>query len=185
MEAYVKIVPAGPEHLETVLANSQRTYDEHHIHFPTFIGPSIRAVIASQIHTAIGGGCTEDSPERLDLLVIETERGIAGHALLSTTPALSQPSFSQNLMQIVDISLAPAFRGKGLGKQLLEKIVQLGTSRKISVIAAQVWHGNDAGHRLFLSANFDKAASHFGKRLLQQLRLSRPSDIYTFRPSRA
>ena len=79
--------------------------------------------------------------------VIETEYTLAGYSLLLTRSG-------SHAARLYSIAVAPAFRGQGMGKRLLDDLVAQSRARGCDEIRLEVREDNEAAIRLYRDYGF-------------------------------
>jgi ribosomal-protein-alanine N-acetyltransferase len=85
--------------------------------------------------------------------VFESANEVAGYAVLM--PVLEE-------VQLLDIGIARPFQRKGLGKKLLEELLELARTQKFERVILEVRVTNIAANALYKSAGFTKAGLRRG-----------------------
>lgn len=60
----------------------------------------------------------------------------------------------QALLNIHDFAVSPAFRGQGIGRQLLQHLENLARARQCCKLTLEVLHGNQLAQKLYRSVGF-------------------------------
>jgi ribosomal-protein-alanine N-acetyltransferase len=82
-------------------------------------------------------------------LVVEENSQVLGYVIATTR--------TYNLGHIISVAVHPEYRGKGLGKLLMENIIDLLTRKGISTIRLEVRRGNVVAQRLYEKFGFNLA----------------------------
>lgn len=83
--------------------------------------------------------------------VLETEHGISGHAVLSLMAA--------GECHILNLCVAPALQGRGLGRALLSHLLDLARERGVRTALLEVRPSNTAALALYASVGFNEIGS--------------------------
>ena len=71
--------------------------------------------------------------------------------------------FARRFCEIDQIVVVPAHRRKGIGKALIEQVVQDARARSILELELSSWAFNTEAHRLFQAAGFRPRQLRFGR----------------------
>jgi ribosomal protein S18 acetylase RimI-like enzyme len=84
-------------------------------------------------------------------LVAEAGGEVIGYAFVRRMALLDLPG----LLYILDISIRPDWRGRGVGRRLLDRIEADGRGADVGTILADIWPGNAASRALFDGRDFN------------------------------
>lgn len=91
------------------------------------------------------------------LFVAEMGAEVVGVALVELRNNIDDPIFRTcRYGHIIDIAVAAARRGHGIGRMLMERIHQWGHAQGISEIELQVWHRNDQAIGFYEKLGYQK-----------------------------
>lgn len=113
-------------------------------------GPSepMLAVLLDHQYRAHTAGCARDYPDARHRLIL-----VEGEPVGRITTA-SDPRAAGRTLRIVDIALAAAWRGRGVGTIVLTRIGREAADEGWTALSLTVAHGNPAAARLYLRLGF-------------------------------
>lgn len=94
---------------------------------------------------------------------------IVGHAGFYVLEAPAPGQKHDLVGSVFDISVRPAFRQSGVARALMTDVRQAAERLGVTLLQAQVWHGNDASETMFSKAGFAPISTYFEKRLGQSM----------------
>ena len=113
-----------------------------------YASPAVHTNGSDEIFTDDIDACTGDNPY-LEGYVIESEEGIAGYAMIAKS---FSTEFGKRCIWIEDLYIKKAFRGTGLGKRLMEFILQ---SYDDCIFRLEAEEENERAVSLYKKCGFD------------------------------
>ncbi len=113
-----------------------------------YASPAVHTNGSDEIFTDDIDACTGDNPY-LEGYVIESEEGIAGYAMIAKS---FSTEFGKMCIWIEDLYIKKAFRGTGLGKRLMEFILQ---SYDDCIFRLEAEEENERAVSLYKKCGFD------------------------------
>ena len=90
------------------------------------------------------------------LLVYEENGIIYGYAMLEIVEKPERPhAFKSKFLHIEELGVAKNFRGKGIGKQLMEKIREIAKEKALAEIQLDAWAFNQSALAFYDKAGFE------------------------------
>ncbi len=90
-----------------------------------------------------------------------------GGSLVAIMDPISTSKNFKTIAQIIFIFINPTFRGKGLGKALLNYYIDRMREQNIAAVRIELFKANSAGIRFFEKAGFKQVMEKAGRKILQ------------------
>lgn len=144
--------------VEDIIKVSNITHMEHFEKFPDdFPDPNEHSFMEERLRQQFPKKrFTKRSPSS-SIFVCKNQGIIVGHIFFLE---LDIPNEGKSIY-IMDISLLPKYRSKGIGNMLLQHLIVHGKSRGVRLFLGDVWLNNSASARLFESNRFSAAKTSY------------------------
>lgn len=150
----IVIRKAKPEDFPKILELHELTFYEHKEREPEF---DEKAPFAEKHLKRWSIGLSKAAIITHHILVAKCCGHVAGYTITTRYRHYIRRVGQPNIMSMIsDISIAPEWRGKGLGKHLLQATEANETKRQCKLLMATVWPQNTASNRLFQNAHFEE-----------------------------
>jgi GNAT superfamily N-acetyltransferase len=127
---------------------NKEVQEQHHTMYPEIFRPYVKEEIAKAIKKML------DGREAKAFVAYEDEEP-AGYALIFIS-RFNQNAFqvARSAMQVDQFAVLEKFRSKGVGKKLMEFLVELARKEKLSRIDLNHWEKNDSARAFFGGQGF-------------------------------
>ncbi len=106
--------------------------------------------------------------QKKELLVfLVFQQNELGGSIVSFIDPISSSKNFKTISQIIFIFINPTFRGKGLGKALLNYYIERMREQNIAAVRIELFKTNSAGIKFFERAGFKQVSEKKGKKILQ------------------
>ena len=161
--------PAVARDLEPCLAITEQTYAEHRERQPDFFPEDKQKAPVDWLKSLLAGKAGDPFYQNIQATICEIDEKVVGYCVVAFCRLPVGEARHRHEAIIGDISIAPAYQGKGLGRRLLAEVKSGIVATDATSITAQIWHGNTASERVFLAEDFRPA--------FQEMRLQLASPI--------
>lgn len=146
---------AGMADLPRLVALSRITQTEHAARLPDHFSEHDDP-FSTQIYRRILKG-------ELEGAIFVATRGelILGHAGFHIWPFPAPENRHARVATVLDLTIDPEHRGQGLGRVLLDRLLDAARQAGATSVHAQVWRENPASAALFETSGFDRSYTEF------------------------
>ncbi|MEO0357887.1 MAG: GNAT family N-acetyltransferase [Pseudomonadota bacterium] len=144
---------AQRHHVEEISALYRSTWIKHHGLHPDVFGPDPGSDwFRNIIHRSVTHTETSRTADKPMIFAAAHEGNFAGYVMLTYLDG----SKARNSLhfEIADICVADAYRGSGVGTQLIDHAKSVADRMGANRISARVWDGNDPSYKLFQDSGF-------------------------------
>lgn len=151
----IEIEQIGLESLNTLQEISIKTY------FDTFDGSTSEENMTAYLEDELNLDVLKAEIENPEMLFYfaYVDGELAGYLKLNVGQAQSE-SMPDDWMELQRIYIDLAFKGKGLGRALVEFTIQEATSRELSEVWLGVWEHNYPAQKFYQKLGFERFSEH-------------------------
>lgn len=155
---------ATADDLDAILAVASLTQNEHCQRQPTLFPPHFDPA-RYKAHFLVG----KDGSRLLDshLIVCRDADIVVGHTFILMTKAAWDDAREDRGAMIIDISLRPDYRGKGLGLQMIARAEEIMRKEGVTLALANVWNNNPASAALFARSGYEISGTRLSRRFAE------------------
>ncbi|WP_347311071.1 GNAT family N-acetyltransferase [Defluviimonas sp. SAOS-178_SWC] len=161
----IRFDEARPEDLDTVIAISAMTHREHQDRLPEAFPPGLDNELNQMFRDHFKAPHGAPAFPATRILLCRDGGRIVGHAFLRVQRFDRQTDDHDVVGTVLDISLLPEYRRKGLGTRLLDEARQTLKEMGATRVDAHIWRGNHASAATFRGQGFEMLYGLYVQRL--------------------
>jgi len=165
----IRFEEARPEDLDTVIAISAMTHREHQDRLPEAFPPGLDNELNRMFREHFQTARNAPAYPATRIIVCRDGDRIVGHVFLRVQQFDRQTDHHDVVGTVLDISLLPDYRRRGLGTRLIDRARQAMREMGATRVDAHIWRGNHASAATFTGQGFEMLYGLYVQRLAEPL----------------